>query len=96
MSVRRLQEAQDVVAPRAAHVDVEIVDDWDGFGQRVTGSGSVILDRVEVDPDWVVPFDDSFDRPTPIGPLAQLLHAAIDLRFLLVPTRVLPAGHPAS
>lgn len=28
--------------------------------------------------------------------LPVLLHAAIDLRFLLVPTRVLPAGHPAS
>jgi alkylation response protein AidB-like acyl-CoA dehydrogenase len=27
----------------------------------------------------VVPFQTSFERPTTIGPVAQLLHAAIDL-----------------
>ena len=78
LAVDEAGRKQLVFIPRSAR-GVEIVDDWDGFGQRVTGSGSVILDRVEVDPDWVVPFDDSFDRPTRIGPLAQLLHAAIDL-----------------
>ncbi|MDY7578462.1 SfnB family sulfur acquisition oxidoreductase [Herbaspirillum sp. RTI4] len=57
---------------------VTIIDDWDGFGQRLTGSGSVEFDQVWVDADWVVPFKASFDRPTTIGPLAQLLHAAID------------------
>ncbi|MDM0029952.1 SfnB family sulfur acquisition oxidoreductase [Variovorax saccharolyticus] len=64
--------------PRRAE-GVTITDDWDGFGQRVTGSGSVSFDRVAVDPAWVVPFLASFERPTPIGPFAQLLHAAIDL-----------------
>lgn len=67
-----------VFVPRAAP-GVVIYDDWDGFGQRVTGSGSVSFDRVEVQEDWVVPFTASFERPTTIGPLAQIIHAAIDL-----------------
>ncbi len=58
---------------------VTITDDWDGFGQRVTGSGSVAFDRVWVEPEWVVPFAASFARPTTIGPVAQIMHAAIDL-----------------
>lgn len=64
--------------PRTA-VGVTVVDDWDGFGQRVTGSGSVSFDNVRVEADWVVPFLASFERPTTIGPVAQLMHAAIDL-----------------
>ncbi|WP_345814145.1 SfnB family sulfur acquisition oxidoreductase [Paraburkholderia sp. PREW-6R] len=58
---------------------VTITDDWDGFGQRVTGSGSVQFDHVRVEAEWVVPFQVSFERPTTIGPLAQIIHAAIDL-----------------
>lgn len=58
---------------------VSLIDDWDGFGQRVTGSGSVIFDRVKVKPEWAVPFQASLDRPTAIGPFAQILHAGIDL-----------------
>ncbi|MGO3742014.1 SfnB family sulfur acquisition oxidoreductase [Kerstersia sp.] len=66
-----------VFVPRAA-AGVEITDDWDGFGQRVTGSGSVRLNRVRVDPGWVVPFQTSFETPTTIGPFAQIIHAALD------------------
>ncbi len=65
-------------APRTAE-GVSITDDWDGFGQRVTGSGSVTFENVRIEADWVVPFLASFERPTTIGPFAQLLHAAIDL-----------------
>ncbi|WP_313738385.1 SfnB family sulfur acquisition oxidoreductase [Pseudomonas sp.] len=57
---------------------VQVIDDWSGFGQRTTGSGSVQFDHVYVDADDVVPFDTAFERPTPVGPLAQILHAAID------------------
>ena len=64
--------------PRTAE-GVSITDDWDGFGQRVTGSGSVTFENVRIEADWVVPFLASFERPTTIGPFAQLLHAAIDL-----------------
>ncbi|SDI30867.1 SfnB family sulfur acquisition oxidoreductase [Paraburkholderia phenazinium] len=58
---------------------VTVTDDWDGFGQRVTGSGSVQFEHVRVEPEWVVPFQVSFERATTIGPLAQIIHAAIDL-----------------
>ena len=64
--------------PRAAQ-GVTVTDDWDGFGQRLTGSGSVVFDDVAVEADWVVPFLVSFERPATIGPFAQILHAAIDL-----------------
>jgi len=67
-----------VFVPRDAP-GITLVDDWDGFGQRLTGSGSVLFDRVRVEPDWVVPFSASMDRPTAIGPFAQILHAGIDL-----------------
>ncbi|WP_112608389.1 SfnB family sulfur acquisition oxidoreductase (plasmid) [Rhizobium sp. WW22] len=76
------EDARDVAylafIPRNAP-GVTIVDDWDGFGQRVTGSGSVGFDQVEIDPEWIVPFQSSFERPTTIGPVAQIMHAAIDL-----------------
>jgi alkylation response protein AidB-like acyl-CoA dehydrogenase len=57
---------------------LQVVDDWSGFGQRTTGSGSVVLDNVAVAAEDVVPFQSAFDRPTTVGPFAQLLHAAID------------------
>ncbi|MFW3898357.1 SfnB family sulfur acquisition oxidoreductase [Pseudomonas bharatica] len=57
---------------------LKVIDDWSGFGQRTTGSGSVVFDNVPVDADDVVPFQSAFERPTPVGPLAQILHAAID------------------
>jgi len=66
-----------VFVPRTA-AGVTITDDWDGFGQRVTGSGSVQFERVRVEPEWVVPFAASFERPTTIGPFAQIIHAALD------------------
>ncbi|SDV07571.1 SfnB family sulfur acquisition oxidoreductase [Pseudomonas mucidolens] len=55
-----------------------VIDDWSGFGQRTTGSGSVVFDNVWVAASDVVPFQSAFERPTPVGPLAQILHAAID------------------
>ncbi|CAB5688250.1 Flavin-dependent monooxygenase, oxygenase subunit HsaA [Delftia tsuruhatensis] len=66
-----------VFIPRDAP-GVTVTDDWDGFGQRVTGSGSVQFERVRVEPEWVVPFTSSFERPTTIGPFAQIIHAALD------------------
>jgi SfnB family sulfur acquisition oxidoreductase len=55
-----------------------VIDDWSGFGQRTTGSGSVVFDEVYVAAADVIPFQSAFERPTPVGPLAQILHAAID------------------
>lgn len=67
-----------IFIPRDAD-GVTVIDDWDGFGQRLTGSGSIVFERVKVEPDWIVPFQASLDRPTAIGPFAQILHAGIDL-----------------
>jgi SfnB family sulfur acquisition oxidoreductase len=57
---------------------LSVIDDWSGFGQRTTGSGSVVFDNVYVSAEDVLPFQNAFERPTPVGPLAQILHAAID------------------
>jgi SfnB family sulfur acquisition oxidoreductase len=57
---------------------LSVIDDWSGFGQRTTGSGSVVFNSVFVPAEDVVPFQTAFGRPTTVGPLAQILHAAID------------------
>lgn len=57
---------------------LNVIDDWSGFGQRTTGSGSVVFDNVYVEDEDVVPFQTAFEQPTTVGPLAQILHAAID------------------
>ncbi|CRZ14968.1 SfnB family sulfur acquisition oxidoreductase [Mycolicibacterium neworleansense] len=64
--------------PRDA-AGVEIVDDWDGMGQRTTASGTVTLDAVEVPAAHVIEFSPIFTRPTVYGARAQLLHAALDV-----------------
>lgn len=64
--------------PRDAH-GVEVVDDWDGMGQRTTASGTVTLDAVEVPAEHVVEFSPIFTQPTVYGARAQLLHAALDV-----------------
>lgn len=58
---------------------VQIIDDWDGLGQRTTASGTVVLDAVAVPATQVVPYTPIFDRPTLYGARAQLVHAAIDV-----------------
>jgi SfnB family sulfur acquisition oxidoreductase len=55
-----------------------VVDDWDGFGQRTTASGSVLLDNVRVEADWIIPAYRAYDRPTLTGPLSQIIQVAID------------------
>ncbi|QKT07196.1 SfnB family sulfur acquisition oxidoreductase [Gordonia sp. X0973] len=57
---------------------ITIADDWDGFGQRTTGSGTVSFDRVAVRPDHVVDFTALLADPGTYGARAQLIHAAID------------------
>lgn len=58
---------------------VEIIDDWDGFGQRTTGSGTTALNNVYVNADHVVPHHKGFERPTTIGSVGQIIHAGVDL-----------------
>ena len=80
--VIREEEGREVsylaFVPRQAD-GVHITDDWDGIGQRLTASGTVDFDNVRVEDTWIVPFLASFERPTTIGPVAQIMHAAIDI-----------------
>lgn len=55
-----------------------LIDDWSGFGQRTTGSGTVKFDNVQVLEEDVVRFDTAYTRSTISGPFAQLLHASIE------------------
>ncbi|BCT88742.1 SfnB family sulfur acquisition oxidoreductase [Acinetobacter variabilis] len=55
-----------------------LIDDWSGFGQRTTGSGTVKFDNVHVLEEDVVRFDTAYSHPTISGPFAQLLHASIE------------------
>jgi len=58
---------------------VEVIDDWDGFGQRTTGSGTTVLNNVYVNADYVVLHHKGFERSTTIGSVGQIIHAGIDL-----------------
>ncbi|MGO4623209.1 SfnB family sulfur acquisition oxidoreductase [Ensifer sp. 2TAB8] len=58
---------------------LQIIDDWDGFGQRTTGSGTTVLQNVYVAADAVVRHHRGFERPTTIGSVGQIIHAGIDL-----------------
>lgn len=57
---------------------ITIVDDWSGFGQRTTGSGTTVLKDVPVHPFSILSFSALFDRPTAMGPFAQIMHAAVE------------------
>ncbi|MDR6105736.1 SfnB family sulfur acquisition oxidoreductase [Acinetobacter baylyi] len=58
---------------------LSLIDNWTGFGQRVTGSGGVKFTQVFVAAEDVIPFDSAFQHPTLVGPFAQLMHAAIEV-----------------
>jgi SfnB family sulfur acquisition oxidoreductase len=67
-----------------AHIErdtegVNVIDDWSCFGQKGTGSGTTILENVNVKAEHVLPHYLAFDRPTPMGAFSQIMHAAVDV-----------------
>ena len=56
-----------------------MVNDWSGFGQRTTASGTVLLNEVEVDENNLIPLWPLADKPSIQGAFSQLIQAAIDL-----------------
>ena len=58
---------------------LRIVNDWSGFGQRTTASGTVLLNEVEVDADNLIPLWPLAEQPSLQGAFSQLIQAAIDL-----------------
>ncbi|MNG88568.1 Dibenzothiophene desulfurization enzyme C [compost metagenome] len=57
---------------------LRIVDDWSGFGQRTTASGTVLLDQVPVDAELLIDNWRQRDLPNIQGAASQLIQAAID------------------
>lgn len=60
------------VIPRHAE-GVDVLDDWNGFGQMLTGSGSAVFDQVRISPDLVNP---ERGRARYVGAFFQLVHLA--------------------
>ncbi len=66
----------------ASRAGLELVDDWDGFGQRVTGSGTTILSRVRVEGDEVL-LDGQGGYAEPYsGVVPQLILTAVNAGIL--------------
>ena len=55
-----------------------VIDDWSAFGQRTTLSGTVILDKVRVPRNHVIPGWKGYDTPTADGPIFQIIQVAVD------------------
>ncbi|GAA3871785.1 hypothetical protein GCM10022381_13580 [Leifsonia kafniensis] len=71
----RDHNGNDVTVLVAARQDgVVILDDWDGFGQQLTGTGTIVFDGTRVDVDNIVPFDARFRYQTA---LYQLVLVAV-------------------
>ncbi len=65
-------EQVGVVVSRHAE-GVEVLDDWDGFGQALTASGTTIFTDAPVDPDHIAPVAERFRYS---NPFYQLVHLA--------------------
>ncbi|PLZ90203.1 SfnB family sulfur acquisition oxidoreductase [Fischerella muscicola CCMEE 5323] len=64
-----------------------LLDDWTSFGQRTTASGTTILENVKVKPEHVIPHYLAFERATPMGAVAQIIQAAVDVGIALAAVR---------
>jgi alkylation response protein AidB-like acyl-CoA dehydrogenase len=62
---------------------IEVIDDWDGMGQRTTGSGTTKLDNVEVSAEEVMPLPLHGKKRSYLGAASQIAHAAIDAGIAL-------------
>ena len=72
-------EGRQVMAfVRRGSPGLRIVDDWSGFGQRTTASGTVLLNEVPVDAELVIENWRIGDLPNIQGAVSQLIQAAID------------------
>lgn len=67
------ESGADVIAVTPArHAGVCHSDDWDGFGQRTTGSGTSVYDNVPVPAAHVIPFEQRFKYQTAFYQLVLL------------------------
>jgi alkylation response protein AidB-like acyl-CoA dehydrogenase len=71
---RRDEDDADVIAAVSTHQPgVKHFDDWDGFGQRTTGSGTSTYEDAVVEPENIIPFGTRFKYQTAFY---QLFHLA--------------------
>jgi alkylation response protein AidB-like acyl-CoA dehydrogenase len=76
ISVAARREGDDagvIALADARHPGVTVQDDWNGFGQRTTGSGTAIFAQVPIDDDAVYSFT---DRAPYQEAMYQLIHVA--------------------
>lgn len=52
---------------------IKVHDDWDGFGQKTTGSGTLKINQVSIERDHIYPFDQRFKYQTAFY---QVVHLA--------------------
>jgi alkylation response protein AidB-like acyl-CoA dehydrogenase len=57
-------DAEVTVLVRTDQPGVSIADDWDGFGQQLTGTGTIVFEDAVVDADQVHAFSDRFRYQT--------------------------------
>ena len=57
---------------------VRVVDDWQGFGQRTTASGTVLFEAAPIEDGLTIELAPLAERPALFGPVSQLVQAAID------------------
>ena len=78
---------------------VQIIDDWDGFGQRTSGNGTTILHNIYLNVDAVLSHHEKLGQPSVIDSVGQLTHAGINLgiaRSALATTLELMRAHPST
>jgi len=81
IAVKALNEdgKQVIAFVRRGTPGLRVVDDWSGFGQRTTASGTVLLNNVPVEAQWVVENWRLNETPNIQGAVSQLIQAAIDV-----------------
>jgi SfnB family sulfur acquisition oxidoreductase len=66
---------------------VMVIDDWNGMGQRTTGSGTVVFSAVNVPQAHVVPAHLIFEKTEIFGAFGQYMHACVDLGIAIAALR---------
>jgi SfnB family sulfur acquisition oxidoreductase len=66
------------LVPRVSE-GIQTIDDWDGFGQRTTGTGTTILHNAYLETDAIIHVAKILRQPTTIGAVGLIAHAGIDL-----------------
>jgi alkylation response protein AidB-like acyl-CoA dehydrogenase len=69
------ERSATVFVPAAAN-GVTRLDDWDGFGQRLTGSGTTLFENVEIHADDVQPYANGQLPKSYLAAFFQLVHLA--------------------